>query len=213
MSKAILLSLAALMFAGCAHVERVEIPPRVDLSCYKNIGIIEFSSPRDAKLGLFVTRQFIHEVQAAQPGVRFIELGKKELVLSAVQSCQWDLAAIKAVGREFDVDALVAGEIDISAMKPSVRFATNLTSINARADEEMLLGAKLWETAGAATLWTHSRTERLSVAQVEINSQGKAGFSVSDPEDKYGRIVADLVHGITKDFRHRYEKRRIKQAD
>lgn len=44
-----------ILFTGCAHYQRVEVPPRVDLSKYKSIGIIEFSSAGGAVLGPYAT--------------------------------------------------------------------------------------------------------------------------------------------------------------
>jgi len=103
----------------------------------------------------------------------------------------------------------VTGVAEVSKIKPNVRFSADLTSIEARADIGVSLSAKVWETAGAATLWTDSRGGEWSAAQLGLSSQGGATFGVSDPAGEYGRIVADLAYDLAQDFRPRFIKKRI----
>ncbi len=200
-----------LFLCGCAHYQTVEIAPIVDLSNYKSIGIIEFSSSGDRALGPYVTQEFMHRVQSLQPGARFVELGNTEQVLSSVGRNQIDLETIKLIGKKFNVDSLTTGVVEVSKVmvKPNFRFTSGVASLNAHADVGISLSAKLLETNNAATLWTNSRGGEFSLAHLGLSSQGATNMAISDPEAKYGRILAELLHELTYDFRPRYIKKRI----
>ncbi len=87
------------MLSGCSHTEQVRIPPQMDLAPYRIIGVIEFSSNREAELKQYVTQNYLQTVQNAQPQVRFLELGSQDLVLSKISRKQLDYEAIKSIGR------------------------------------------------------------------------------------------------------------------
>jgi hypothetical protein len=40
--------------------------------------------------------------------------------------------------------------------------------------------------------------------------EGPIGFGLSDPKEKYGKLVPELVYVNTDDFRCRYEYREVK---
>ena len=197
-----------IFLAGCAHYQSVQIPPRMDLSHSKSIGIIEFSSIGTAALGPYATQEFIHQIQRAQPGTRFVELGTKEQVLSSVGRHEIDLEAIRLVGNKFNVDLLATGATEVSEIKTDFRFSTELT-VKAEANVRISLSAKLWETASAATVWTDAAGEECPVVQLGLSSQGKTSVGIKDPETKYGKIIAGPVHCLTPDFMPRYTRKRI----
>jgi hypothetical protein len=48
------------------------------------------------------------------------------------------------------------------------------------------------------------------VAKVNLMKNGPISFGISDPKEKYGKLVPNLVYVNTTDFRSRYEYRKVK---
>lgn len=206
---AILLVCLSIVLA-CAHTEKVLVPPRIDLKTYSAIGIIDFSStPRDDLRG-YVTQNYIQTVQSAQPGVRFVELGSKEQVLSKIERENFDLDAIKSIGRAYNVDALICGDFTTTDAKPTLRLSSSLQSFQAGAVVEASLSAKIWETDSGVILWTNSTARKKKVAGLRANTNGDFKFGASDPEGAYGQLVPEMVYANTADFRSYYEYRKVK---
>ena len=206
---AILLICIPIIFA-CAHTEKVLVPPRINLKTYKAIGVIDFSSkPRDDLRG-YVTQNYIQTVQSAQPGVRFLELGSKEQVLSKIEHKTFDLEAIKTIGRTYNVDALIWGDFSTTDPKPTLRVSSAWKSLQAGAVVEASLVAKIWETNSGVILWTNSTAWQKKVAGMQANTNGGFEFGASDPEEAYGQLVPEMIYANTADFRSYYEYRKVK---
>jgi hypothetical protein len=206
----VFLAAIAVVFPACTHTEQILIPPQVELQAYDNIGIIEFSTNAEDALKPYVTQHFIHEIQSAQPGIRILELGSRQYVLQSIKRDQLDQETIKTIGRKFNVDALIIGHLEISEIKPGVKLFTAPTSVHAQAYVEALLSAKLLETDNGATLWTQASSGNISVARVSFHENGFIGIGVSNPKDKYGNLVPELVYANTTDFRPQYEYIKVK---
>lgn len=209
----VLISVLAIIipiFAGCSHREKILIPPRMDLRPYGIVGIIEFSTNAERDLKQFATQEYMHNIQAAQPGVRILELGAKEQVLKKVGRTALDPEAVRAIGAAYHIDVLVFGQLDVSDPKPNVRLSSTWESLKVGADIEASLMTKLWETDSGVTLWTNSSSRRKSVARLRADTGGNVRFGASDPKDSYGRLVPELVYANTTDFRSSYEYRRVK---
>ena len=202
--------LAAMLALGCAHKKiRVEIPPRIDLQPYQTIGIMEMSSNSTESLNQLATQRFMSEIQRAQPGVRFLELGPQEAALHAVGRDRLDPDSLKALGKKFGVTSLFSGSYEISELKPKVSVGSDLSSLSASASVAMGMVAKHWDTTTGATLWTNSRNGQWPVGGLSKNSHNAVSFSVSAPEDRYEEFIGKLVHAVTNDFRPHYETRRV----
>jgi hypothetical protein len=204
----LIITLAVLI--GCSHTEKVLIPPRVELNAYNYIGVIEFSTNAEDNLKPYVTQNFIHNLQSAQPGTRIIELGSEAQLLRTMKCKKLDLETIKLIGIKYNVDAVIHGHLEVSEIKPSVKVFTVTESLHAKAYVEALLSAKLLETDNGATLWTNATSGKTSVAKVNLMKDGPISFGISDPQDKYGELVPQLVYVNTTDFRHQYEFRKVK---
>ena len=202
------ITLAVLL--GCSHTEKVRIPPRVQLNAYNHIGVIEFSTNAEDNLKPYVTQNFIQNLQSAQPGTRIIELGSEAHLLRTMKCKKLDLQTIKLIGNKYNVDAVIFGHLEISEIKPSVKVFSVTESLKAKAYIEALLSAKLLETGNGATLWTNATSGQTQVARINLSKGGLIGFGVSDPKEKYGKLVPQLVYANTTDFRHRYEYRKVK---
>ncbi len=197
-----LLGIALAVLSGCAS--KVLMPPKVNLTVYNKIGMIQFSSNAEGNLQQFASQKFLQALQSSQPGVRVLELGDENKVLRTIQRGQLDPAAIQAIGMEYGVDAVVFGRLEISNVKPKVKLSTVLTSMSARADVDAALSARLLETDSGVTLWTNSVRGRQTVGHVSLVSNGDIHFGARDPESAYGRLVHWLVVRATRDFRPYY---------
>ena len=186
------------------------VPPRIDHKAYKAIGVIDFSITAESDLREYVTQRYIQNVQSAQPGVRLLELGTKDHVLTTVSRKQLDLAAIKSIGSSYNVDALIFGHFSASEPKPNVRLSSTWQSMHAGAIIEASLISKLWETDSGVILWTNSTLRKEPVASFKADTSGNIEFGASDPKETYGNLVPELVYANTTDFRPYYVYRKVK---
>ena len=202
----VLLSCAALW--GCSHTVLVTVPPRMELKGYGTLGVIEFSS--NSGLGSArATQQLQEQIQSAQPGTRFIELGSRETVLAAVGRNQLDADAAKRIGKRYGVDAVFLGEIAYSDPKTDVRV-NDLAKLDAglRTEVKGDISARLVETASGASVWSNSGWVRRQVGRVNVSEQGISGsMTKSDPREE---MVPALVYQLTHDFRPTTERQRVK---
>jgi len=198
------------MLVGCSHTEKVLLPPIIELKAYRNIGVIEFSTNAENNLRPYVTQNFIQNVQSAQPGTRVLELGSEKLVLKSLRRQELDLKTIKSIGDEYNVDALILGHLQVSEIKPNVKIFSVPQAVRAKVYVEAALQTRILETNTGATLWTKANSGKVSVAKLNLAVEGPFSFSASDPKEKYGKLVPELVYANTSDFRSRYEYRKIK---
>jgi hypothetical protein len=198
------LGTALAILLGCAS--KVLVPPQVDLGLYDTVGIIVFTSNATGNLEEFATQKFIETVQAAQPGVRILELGGEERVLGAIGHDDLDFEAVRAIGQEWGVDAVFAGRLEVTDVKPDLHLATLVKSMSLSADVAASLRARLVETGSGATVWTNSASGQAPVAHVHIVSHGPVDFSATDPERAYGRLVYGLVSSVAADFYARWQR-------
>ena len=197
-----------ILFA-CSHTEKVLIPPRMDLRSRGTVGIIDFSAGAADDLRRFVTQEYIQTVQAAQPGVRILELGAETQVLAKVGRERLDPAAIRAIGNAYRVDVLMFGQLTVSDPKPNVRLSSTWESMQAGADIEASLLTKLWETDSGVTLWTNASRRTETVAHLSADTDGNVSFGAADPQDRYSKLVPHLVYANTRDFRSHWEYRKV----
>lgn len=201
---------AMLMPIGCSHTEKVLVPPRVELKAYRTIGVIEFSTNAEDTLKPYVTQNFIENIQSAQPGTRILELGDGDQLLRSLGYSKLDLETIQSIGRKYHVDALILGHFEVSEMKPKINVYTAARTLNARAYIEAALRTRILETDSGATFWTRATSGKVQVARINVTEGGAFGFGVSDPSEKYGKLVPHLVYANTSDFRTQYEFRSVK---
>ena len=206
----IALTTMPLMFFGCSHTEKILVPPRVELKAYPYIGVIEFSTNAEDTLKAYVTQNFIHHIQSAQPGTRIIELGDEQQLLRSMGIGKLDPQTIESIGKKYNVDALILGHLEISQIKPKINIMATPGALHAGAFIEAALRTKILETASGATLWTNATSGKTRVAGISVIEEGPIRRGVSDPKEKYGELVPELVYVNTHDFRCRYEYRKVK---
>lgn len=196
-----LLILAALLAACASKTVVVSVPPRVDLRPYGTVGIMDFASNSDAAVNARATRKFEEEVQAAQPGTRFVELGDRQAVLAAIGSRQLDLDAYKKIARKYGVSAVFIGDIAYSDPQADIKLA-DLQKLEGgmRAEIRGDISSRLMETATGASVWTSSAWARRQLGTVNVSAEhGVSGeISKANPRED---MVPGLVYHLTQDFR------------
>ena len=204
----ILLGIA--LASGCSSTVLVTVPPRMDLKGYGTLGVVDFTSNASAIAGSRATQQLQEQIQAAQPGTRFIELGSREAVLAAVGRNQLDADAARRVGKKYGVDAVFLGEIAYSDPKTDIRV-NDLTKLDAglRTEVKGDISARLVETASGASVWSNSGWVRRQIGRVNVSEYGVSGTMTtkSDPREE---MVPALVYQLTHDFRPTTERRAAK---
>jgi hypothetical protein len=195
----LLLSLA--MLWGCSSTVLVSVPPRMDLKTYGTLGIVEFGSNSDAAINTHATRQFQEQVQAAQPGTRFIELGNREAVLSAVGGKQLDVDALRKIGEKYGVAAIFLGDLAYSDPKTDVKVS-DLARLEGgvRAEIKGDISSRLVETRTGASVWSNSAWARKQLGSLSVSAERgvSGGVSKSNPREE---MVPALVYQLTHDFR------------
>ena len=195
---------------GCSHTEKVQVPPRVELKSYRTIGVIEFSTNAEDSLKPYVTQNFIENIQSAQPGTRILELGDEDQLLRSLGQNKLNPETIQSIGSKYGVDALILGHLEVSEIKPNINLYTVAKTLNAKAYIEAALRTRILETNSGATFWTRASSAKTHVAKLYVTDRGALSFGVSDPREKYGKLVPHLVYENTSDFRSRYEYRTVK---
>jgi hypothetical protein len=195
----IVLAITLAILYGCSHTEKVLVPPKVELKAYHSIGVIEFSTNAEDTLKPFVTQNFIQNVQSAQPGTRILELGDEEQLLRSLGQNRLNPETIQSIGRKYNVDAVILGHLQISTIKPKINVFTAAKALNAKAYIEAALRTRILETDSGATLWTRATTGKTQVARINLMEGGPISFGVSDPKEKYGKLVPNLVYVNTHD--------------
>ncbi|HYN11257.1 MAG TPA: hypothetical protein VET51_01275 [Burkholderiales bacterium] len=195
----LLLSLA--MLWGCSSTVLVPVPPRMDLKSYGTLGVVEFASNSDRTINAHATRQFQEQIQAAQPGTRFIELGNREALLAAVGGKQLDAEALRKIREKYGVAAIFLGDIVYSEPKTDVKL-TDLTKLEGgvRAEIRADISSRLVETATGASVWSSSSWVRRQTGHLNVSAEHgvSAGMSKSNPREE---MMPALVYHLTRDFR------------
>jgi hypothetical protein len=192
--------LALLLLAGCKHEPAVQVPPRVDLTAWPVIGVVEFGGSGRPEYGPLATKYFVEMLHAAQPGARILELGSAAKVLAEVRHHELDFEAVRALGKRYAVDAVFTGELVISEMKPHVTVGQLWDSVHAGASVQGALNARLFETASGASLWSHVSDASAPVGSFSMAKGTLPTVGAVDPNDAYAAMVRQLVVGQSYDF-------------
>lgn len=152
---------ALALLCGCSGKELVQVPPRMELKGYGPLGIIEFGSQAGSKINASATRQFQEQVQAAQPGTPFLELGTREAVLAGVGAVRLDTEAWRKIGAKHGVAAVFVGEVVYSEPKADIRVhdvakLEGALRADMRAEVRGDISGRLVDTRSGATIWSSS---------------------------------------------------------
>ena len=207
----LLLLATALTLCGCAKTITVTVPPRVDLKAFPTIGLIEFDAQPPGELGPDATQKFLGNLQAAQPGVRVLELGSCAKVLHEVGMADLDAVAIRAIGEKYEVVAVLSGSVELSEIQPDAKLASDLSALTAQAKIGGKMSGKLWDSANGATIWTNSSWGSWPVAKIHLTEGGVGFFSYRNPSEKRNHILMSLIKALNGDFWSTYETRKVEE--
>jgi hypothetical protein len=189
------------LWACSSNTVLVSVPPRVDVKGFGTVGIVDFDSSAGRALGARAARQLEEQVQAAQPGTRFIELGDPQVLLAAVGASQFDVAAVKKIGEKYGVGALFLGELAYSQPKMDVTVVdTAKFEGGVRAEMRGDISSRLMETASGASVWSSSAWARRQIGSVSVSAERGVSGGMRDSNPQEAMLPA-LVYQLTHDFR------------
>ena len=202
MRKVLLFIVVGLLTAcSSSHTVMVTVPPRVDLKSYGTLGIVDFASSAERAAGAQATRQFQEQVQAAQPGTRFIELGSRDAVLASVGARELDPQALRKVGEKYGVAAVFVGDIVYSEPKTDIKVS-DIYKLEGgvRAELRGDVSSRLLETSTGASVWTRSAWVKRQIGALHVSAERgvSGGMSQGNPREE---MVPALVYQLTHDFR------------
>ncbi len=171
----------------------------MDLAEWTSIGIVTFDGEIDQKLAGQATRRFIEMIQAAQPGVRIVELGKASAVLEELGRDALDFKAARAMGDRYGISAVFTGLLEMEQARPRIKFGEVPASLGARMDVTGELAARLIETQSGALVWSRSTSGLANVASVGFRG-GIPTFGAQTPEEARNGLVEHLVAELRYDF-------------
>ncbi len=208
------IELSSIMVFGCAPTSRlitIEIPPRMDLKGYSLIGIIDFSSNADSSVERYAAQQLQEHIQAAQPGVPFIELGPLDTVLAEVEAKRLDANAIKRIGEKYGVEAVFSGDILYSEPKTDFDLSQILDfKAKARTYIDATLTVRLSTAQHGATIWSNSSNFQRTLTDIKVIGKKMPVVDVQGRESPQHQLIPDMIHAVICDFRPTYEKQRVK---
>ena len=201
--KSAMFAVIAATLVGCSHTHSVmvPVPPRVDLKPYGTIGIVDFISNGDRATSTQAMRQFEEQVQEAQPGTRFLELGSRDAVLAGVASSEFNPESLRRIGQKYGVKAVVLGEVVYSEPRTDIKVA-DITRLEGGVRSELRadISGRLLETATGAGVWTRSAWTKRQLSSLNVSAQrGVSGsLAKTDPREE---MLTTLVYHLTHDFR------------
>ena len=206
--------IAMLLFLGCGP--KVMIPPNIDLTRYHRVGVMGFDCNADGKMDECFTRRFLLRVRSYQRDARIIDLGSREDVLQSVQSEQIDPQTIKAVGREYNVNAVFTGNVEVTEIWPllvlgpwgprPVSGNTMILGREAKAVVKVRVSARLWETESGNMIWSTSARGEEMVHQVKVQWDGTVDFDARDLPEAFWDLTRPLVKRMCADFKINYQR-------
>ncbi|MBS2031791.1 MAG: hypothetical protein JST54_28100 [Deltaproteobacteria bacterium] len=209
-----LAALVLLVGVGCSHthIERVTVPPQVDLTHYTAVALIDFSSPANrGQLPSYATHQFLQRVLEAQPNARIMQLGTLQQALASVGKSQLDADAIRAIGQKNGAQAVFAGTLELTDAKPTVSVANFAHNVGVSADVNANLAATLYDAGNGTIVWTSSAAAHDSAGGVSLNG-GDVGVGVEGTDNAYTRMIQKTTWSIADPFRAHVVKQRVEDA-
>ena len=205
-----LLILIVCSFFACAKTALIYVPPRLDLTEYVRVGIIDCTTNADSSISRYATQQFQEYIHSAQAGIHFIELGTQEEMLNVFESNKLDSEAIQKIGEKYNVAAVLQGDIEYSDIKTDVNMK-NILNLKTKVQAYLYatLSARLNETGTGANIWSNSSSFKRTLAKFKYSKDGDASFGMSGYDDAYRKLIPDMVNAVTMDFRGKYVKERL----
>jgi hypothetical protein len=146
-------------------------------------------------------RQFEEQVQEAQPGTRFLELGSRDAVLAGVASSEFNPESLRRIGQKYGVKAVVLGEVVYSEPRTDIKVA-DITRLEGGVRSELRadIAGRLLETTSGASVWTRSAWTKRQLGALNLSAERAVSGSLAkaDPREE---MLKTLVYHLTHDFR------------
>ncbi len=184
--------------------KKVMVPPRIDLSDFEMIGIVEFTCNHKGKLANLTTRRFMEAARADQGVVRIIQLGAEKDILNKIGERKLTQSGYKEIGKSYGVATIIIGVLDISNVRPDIVITPGLFLMDFSAEVDATLDVQMIETETGATVWNRSSGATERIGGVSILGLKDFAFDAKDPDKAYGKLVNRLVYAVTDDFRVRW---------
>jgi hypothetical protein len=180
------------------------VPPRIDLTDFEVLGIMEFTANKKGKLASLATRRFMDMAREDQGIVRIVDLGSQKDMLRAVGHSALNQDAYKEIGEQKSLATIIVGQLNVSDVRPDITLTPGLGVMNFAADVDAALSVQMVEAATGATLWSSSSSATERVGSVTIFGIKDFAFDADDPDKAYGKLIDELVWRVTHDFRVRW---------
>ncbi len=207
MKKGLILVLIAvsLVMVGCAP--KVMVPPKIDLTKYEKVGLVQLTSDSEGNLTPYLTERLLEAILEDQPGIMVLELGKEEDLLADLEFSTMTPDAVRAIGDNYGVKTLLTGVLDFTEPSTAIDFSGGLSSLSVSSKVSAMLTLKMRDTSSGVTVWSGS-----SRAEREVSDAGFFGgsfhFDSEDPDKAYGKLADKLVRDVTEDFRVTYVRQK-----
>jgi hypothetical protein len=195
-------SMAVLLIGVLGCGKRVMVPPKVDLTEYETVGVIEFRSTNEGQIASYATEQFIEAIRRDQGMVKIVELGSEKDVLKAIGAKKLDKDCFLKIGEKFMVSSIFYGKLDVSSIRPDVTILPGMMSVDAEVDAK--LSVKMIEVVEGASIWSGSAMTTEHVGNVSIFGGKAFTFDAEDPDEAYGKLIHSLVEDVSRDFKVRW---------
>lgn len=193
----------AACFAACASPPPPPPPApvaAVDLGRLGRLGILDFTAQGDASLEPTAREELVASVRRAQPGAVLLELGPPARVLASVGGTALDAETIRAIGRKYQLGALLVAELRADEMDPSL-FMRRARESAAVVEIGGSLQLRVYDAAQGVPLSVASATGRHPITRVHVNAWGKKSVQPNHLVEVRRALVRDLVAQTTADFR------------
>jgi hypothetical protein len=194
---------------GCAKYQTIQVPPRIDLKPHEMIGVVEFEATNEGDLGPLATRRFTESARRDQGMVRMVGVGSKDEALRSVDHDRLAPASFRALGREYGVQTILVGRVEVSDVRPDISVSGTLRSGSLSALVDATLAVELIEASTGASLWSTSARASKSVSNITVFGAKNFAFDAEDPERAYGVLIDALVEQAARDFHATWERRRL----
>jgi hypothetical protein len=202
---ALLVSLLALGVGCASRPQRPAeyVPPRLDLTRYQALGIVEFASGAKVRLGAGATEEFMAAVHAAQPGTPVLELGALPGGLRARVTPE----QVRELAKRERVDAIFVGDVSEAEGSPRVAFDPTYGTASARAERKAKISVRLLDGATGATVWSAASERTIPVVALDGSLRGLSSVRATPAEEARAILVRDLVNDVTFDLRPQWVQR------
>ncbi len=202
---ALLVSCLALGVGCASHPQRAAeyVPPRLDLTRYQALGIVELASGAKARLGSAATEEFVAAVHSAQPGTPVLELGPLPGGLRARVTPE----QVREIAKRERVDAIFVGEVSEADGSPRVAVDPTWGTASASAQRKAKLTVRLLDGATGATVWSATSERTIPVVAFDGSLRGLSSVHTTPADEARAILVRDLVNDVTFDLRPQWVQR------